>query len=123
MLIAWDGGREAARAVADALPILARAKQVIVMSINQDPEHPVADAHAQSRLAGYLRRHNVDPEFKHYVGSQSDIVESLLSRATDLGTDLIVMGGYGHTRLREMVLGGATRSMLEMMTVPVLMSH
>jgi nucleotide-binding universal stress UspA family protein len=123
VLIAWDGGREAARAIADALPILVRARQVVITSINEDPDRPAVNAQAQSRLAAYLRRHGVEPQVKQYDGRRADVSEALLSRAADLGTDLIVMGGYGHPRLREMVLGGATRSMLRTMTVPVLMSH
>jgi nucleotide-binding universal stress UspA family protein len=123
VLVAWDGGREASRAIADALPILERAKEVVVVSIDDDPEHPVADAPAQARLAGFLRRHGVEARIQHYDGSHSEIAERLLSHAADMGSTLIVMGGYGHARLREMVLGGATRSVLESMTVPVLMSH
>jgi len=123
VLVAWDGGREAARAVADALPILAKAKKVVVTSINSDSEHPANDALMQSRLVAYLRCHDVDPKANVCDRNDGDVGEWLLSQAADLGTDLIVMGGYGHPRLREMVLGGATQSILETMTVPVLMSH
>ena len=76
-----------------------------------------------SRLTAYLKAHGVTPIVDRDVVSDISIGERLLSRAADLGSDLVVMGGYAHTRLRELVLGGVTRTMLEAMTVPVLMSH
>jgi nucleotide-binding universal stress UspA family protein len=71
----------------------------------------------------YLARHGVRVEVKTDHGAEIDVGNELLSRAADLDADLIVMGGYGHSRLKEWVLGGATRTILESMTVPVLMSH
>lgn len=122
-LVAWDGGREASRAVADALPFLERAKRVTVVAVNQDSgAHPV-DAPAVARLTSYLHAHGIAAIVDRDSVSDISIGERLLSRAADLGSDLIVMGGYAHTRLRELVLGGVTRTMLEKMTVPVLMSH
>lgn len=123
VLIAWDGGREAARAAADALPFLERAKRVAVVAVNPDGGRPTNDPSAGPRLAAWLRQHGVEVDAHHYDIPDIRTGEWLLSQAADLGSDLIVMGGYGHTRMRELVLGGVTRTMLRSMTVPVLMSH
>jgi nucleotide-binding universal stress UspA family protein len=123
VLIAWDGGREASRAVADALPILERAKQVNVLTVRAESDGHTADGQAAARLTAYLRAHGVDIGVNRSDVPEIKVGEWLLSRAADLGSDLIVMGGYGHARLREFVLGGVTRTMLQAMTVPVLMSH
>lgn len=131
VLVAWDGSREAARAVNDALPILERAKEVVVYRVNP-PEAghiPAAD------MAAHLARHGVKAEAHHTVsripsdetaliGRRSiGIGDLLLSAAMDFGSDLLVMGAYGHSRIRELVLGGSTRYILQHMTIPVLMSH
>jgi len=121
ILVAWSGTREATRAVTDAIPLLQRADKVHVMAVNpKDGEHgnvPGAD------IGLYLARHDVRVEVKTDQGAEIDVGNELLSRAADLDADLIVMGGYGHSRLKEWVLGGATRTILESMTAPVLMSH
>ena len=123
ILVAWDGGREAARAVGDALPLLARARRVTVMSIDTEAKDRVADGSATSRLADYLHSHGIDARVDRSNITDISVGEQLLSRAADLGIDLFVMGAYAHTRLRELVLGGVTRTMLRSMTAPVLMSH
>lgn len=123
VLVAWDGGREASRAVGDALPILTRARHVTVMVIHPETEDRIADAPAIARLADYLHSHGIDARVNHSNVTDISIGEWLLSRTADLGIDLIVMGAYAHTRLRELILGGVTRTMLRSMTVPVLMSH
>jgi nucleotide-binding universal stress UspA family protein len=123
VLVAWDEGREASRAVADAMPILAKARQVTVMSIDGGAGEDAADAPARSRLAAYLGSHGIDARIHHHDIADIGIGDFLLSRAADLGIDLIVMGAYAHPRFRELVLGGVTRTMLQSMTVPVLMSH
>lgn len=122
VLVAWNAGREAARAVADALPLLQRASAVHVVAFDPDDgdadhgEEPGAD------IALYLARHGVRvTAAKQHAGI--DVGAQILSRAADESSDLIVMGGYGHSRARELVLGGATRTVLGSMTVPVLMSH
>lgn len=121
ILVAWSGTREATRAVTDAIPLLQRADKVHVMAVNpKQGEHgnvPGAD------IGLYLARHDVRVEVKADQGAEIDVGNELLSRAADLDVDLIVMGGYGHSRLKEWVLGGATRTILESMTAPVLMSH
>lgn len=121
VLVAWDGGREAARAVNDALPILRHAEQVTIVSVSK-AKGEAYDAGATD-LATHLTRHGVRVTVRRDVASGIGIGDLLLSLAADLGIDLMVMGGYGHSRMRELVLGGATRTLLEEMTVPVLMSH
>ena len=125
VLVAWDGGREASRALADALPILARARQVTVACLDPSASARGADALARERLLAYLHRHGVSARIESDDLGEGDIAvgDWLLSRVADLGGDLIVMGGYGHPRWRERVLGGATRTLLSTMTVPVLMAH
>jgi nucleotide-binding universal stress UspA family protein len=121
VMICWDGSRAAARAVADALPFLKKAKQVEIVIVSEKPnkkdEIPGAD------LGQHLARHGLTVEIKHITAPDISVASAILSYVADSGTDMIVMGGYGHSRLREFVLGGVTRGMLESMTVPVLMSH
>ena len=121
VLVCWDGSRAAARAIGDAMPFLARSKSVDVVTIrdNEEPrdELPGAD------IAHHLARHKLKVDFKRIVAKNSDVASTILSTAADLGSDMIIMGAYGHSRLREFVLGGATRGILSSMTVPVLMSH
>jgi len=122
VLVAWNRMRESTRAVNDAIPLLARAEKVTVLSINPQRgedagELPGAD------ISLHLARHGVKAEASYTVAEDIDVGSVLLSRAADLGADLIVMGCYGHSRTRELILGGATREVLRHMTVPVLMSH
>lgn len=122
VLVAWDASREAARALTDALPLLKDAQLVRVVIVGG---HPSLDGHGDepgADVALFLARHGVTVEVVRAAAS-TDIAGVLLTRAADFGSDLIVMGGYGHSRFREMLLGGVTRAMLEAMTVPVLMSH
>ena len=123
VLVAWDGGREAARAIGDALPLLAHAKRVDVVSVDDDAEPAVGDRLADARLRGWLGRHGVTVAIARQEAQDVGIGDWLLSRAADFGSDLIVMGGYGHARMRELVLGGATRTMLRSLTLPVFMAH
>ena len=123
VLIGWNATREAARAVNDAMPLLAAAEAVTVLTI--DPrEGP--DGHGElpgADISLHLARHGVKAEIERTVSADLPVGDVLLSRAADLGADLLVMGAYGHSRARELLLGGATRSLLRSMTVPVLMSH
>lgn len=121
ILIAWDGSRQATRAVIDALPLMRQASLVQVVIFNEE-ETGAEELPGGTELAQYLARHGVNIELLPGAAS-SDVGNSLLSMATDLSIDLIVMGGYGHSRFREILLGGATRTILESMTIPVLMSH
>jgi nucleotide-binding universal stress UspA family protein len=122
-MLCWNASRESARAAADALPFLQAAEHVIVLMI--DPKVS-ADGHGPepgADVALWLTRHGVKVTVQRDVAADAAVGEVILSRAADHGVDLIVMGIYGHSRLREMVLGGASRTLLSSMTVPVLMSH
>jgi len=121
IMLCWDGSRPAARAAADALPILARAKVVEVLVVEsgkmKSDEIPGAD------IADHLARHSLNVTVTRTVSGDIDVASVILSHAADSGADLLVMGGYGHSRLREFILGGVTRAILSSMTVPTLMSH
>ncbi|UEP37888.1 universal stress protein [Burkholderia ambifaria] len=123
VLIGWDGGREAARATADALPLLSRARFVHVETVTRG--HPDPDeTPAGVDVAAYLERHGIRASFSTTPRERSVSVGAmLLNRVTDVHADLLVMGLYSHARMHERVLGGATRTILETMTVPVLLSH
>jgi nucleotide-binding universal stress UspA family protein len=121
VMVAWDAGREAARAVHDALPVLERAKSVIVLVIN--PHRGNHGAEPGADIALHLARHGIKVEAQHLEAKELSVADTLLSRLADNGIDLLVMGAYGHSRLRELVLGGVTRQLFQQMTVPVLMSH
>jgi nucleotide-binding universal stress UspA family protein len=123
VLIAWNGSREATRAVHDALPLLAAAAHSTLLVV--DPAHQVElnDGTPGAEIAAHLARHGVKVEVKSTPGGGLPIGDVLLSQAAEEGADLLVMGGYGHSRLRETVLGGATRQLLAQMTLPVLLSH
>ena len=119
---AWDGSREAVRALTDALPLLRRAEQVDLLVFNSRAR-PVAHGEEPGADIGlWLTRHGVRVQVIRDT-VDIDIGSALLSRIADLGSDLVVMGGFGHSRLRESLFGGVTRTMLESMTVPVVMSH
>jgi nucleotide-binding universal stress UspA family protein len=120
VVIAWDQGRPAARAVADALPLLALADRVEIVS--------VTDAGGGTPLPGenmarHLAQHGIEADVAGFPRGEAGVANTLLSHAADVDAGLIVMGGYGHSRLREIVLGGTTRTILRTMTVPVLMAH
>ena len=119
VLLAWNGSREAVRAINDAIPLLIGAKEVQVLAISS----PNAKRVSCSEICVHLARHDITAEVAHLDIDDLSVGDGLLSRAADTGVDLIVMGAYGHTRFRELVLGGATRHLLRHMTVPVLMSH
>lgn len=122
VLIAWDASASATRAVTSAIPLLKRADIVEVVVFNAGVQ---ADAHGEqpgADIALYLARHNIKVNVVRQK-TKIDVGNALLSIATDLASDMIVMGGYGHSRFREILLGGVTRTVLESMTVPVLMSH
>ncbi len=121
VLVCWDASRSAARAIADAMPFLRRSRAVEIVMVSggraKTEEFPGTD------IAEHLARHDLAVEVKRLIAEDVDVPNTILSYAADCAADFIVMGGYGHSRLREFVLGGATRGMLELMTVPVLISH
>lgn len=116
--VAWDGSREAVRAVAAALPILAKAERVVLLSAQE----PSKDARP-SELARHLGAHGIESRTWAFTPGDVPIGAALLDEAQKAGTDLLVMGAYSHSRLRELVLGGATRHILQASTIPVLMAH
>src|SRR5947209_11510722 len=120
--IAWDGSCTAARALRDAAPFLSvdHAQAVTIISIN-DAERP--EEASATLLASYLARQGLAPRIERVVADRNQIQPTILSIAADDGVDLIVMGGFGHSRFRERLLGGVTRDMLRSMTVPTMMSH
>jgi len=122
VVLAWNGSRESVRAARDALPLLRRALGVHLLCLERS-----SDLHHLSRRqlddAGHwLARHGVPVEPHHELIS-GDVGAALLERVSELGADLVVMGGYGHSRVSEFLLGGVTRRLLAQMTVPVLLSH
>jgi nucleotide-binding universal stress UspA family protein len=121
IMVCWDGSRAATRAIADSMPFLRKAKKVEVVMVS-------AKAASNDEIAGvdlgqHLARHGLQVDVKRITSPDIDVTSTILSYAADSSADMIVMGGYGHSRLREFVLGGVTKSILETMTVPVLMSH
>lgn len=123
VMLCWNASRESARAASDALPLLRAADKVIVLVV--DPRSS-ADGHGAepgADVAGWLARHGVKVTVQRDVAADTDVGGVILSRAADHDVDLIVMGLYGHSRLREMVLGGVSRALLASMTVPVFIAH
>lgn len=121
VLVAWSDTREAARAIGEAMPILQKADKVVLAMVlddapEQDQRMPGAD------MAQHLARHGINVELKPLTG-WTHVQEALLNEAKQQGADLIVMGGYGHSRFQQMVMGGVTRHVLEKAAVPVLMAH
>jgi nucleotide-binding universal stress UspA family protein len=121
IMVCWDGSRPAARAIADAMPLLKRAKNVEVVSVSR--ERGKQDEIEGADMGHHLARHGLKVDVTRIMRGELDVEDVLLSHAADSGADFMVMGGYGHSRLREFVLGGVTRSILRTMTVPTLMSH
>ena len=120
-VVAWDGSRPAARALAEALPLLHRTKEVEVFRVvsNRDEEDT-----AGADVVRHLARHGLNAKVRKLpVTSGEPIAAAILNEVADQGADFVVMGGYGHSRIRELVLGGVTREILATMTVPVLMAH
>jgi len=121
VMVCWDGSRAAARAIADAMPLLERAGSVQVVIVAS--ERGKYDQIEGADMGLHLARHGVKVEVTRIARGKIDVADALLSHAADCSADFMVMGGYGHSRLREFVLGGVTRSMLHSMVVPTLMSH
>jgi nucleotide-binding universal stress UspA family protein len=121
VMICWDGSRPAARAIGDAIPLLERAKtiEILVVTGERDKSGEITGTNMKRHLA----RHGINVEIKRIAVGNADVQTAILAHAADIAADFIVMGGYGHSRLREFILGGVTRSILKSMPVPVLMSH
>ncbi len=120
IICCWDGSRAAARAINDALPLLKKADAVELFIVaNEKTEHKVLGA----EIGRHLARHGVKVEVEILPAADIDVANTVLSYVADRSASMIVMGGYGHSRFREFVLGGTTREILATMTVPVFMSH
>ncbi len=119
--VCWDGSRPAARAIGDAMPLLARAKsiEIVVVTGERDKSGEITGAN----MKRHLERHGIHTEIKRVAAGSAGVQDAILAHATNNGADFLVMGAYGHSRLREFILGGVTRSILKSMPVPVLMSH
>ena len=125
VMVAWDASREAARAVAGALPVLQAAESVVTLSANPG-SGARPDRHGDlpgADIARHLARHGVNVEVHRIETRDVSVADMLLNRIADESIDLLVMGAYGHARVREIWLGGVTRDVLRHMTVPVLVSH
>lgn len=121
VLIGWDGSRTAARAVNDALPLLSDADEITVLAV--DPPPPEPGRTSAAAIAAHLARHGFPAAARVTISDGVPIADIILNEASDLGADLLVIGGYGHSRSREHLFGGVTLDLLRTMTLPVLMSH
>ncbi len=121
VMICWDGGMAATRAVHDAMPFLNAAKSLRIVSLNE--KYADSDQCSSQALADHLTRRKLNVSVDRFEVQPSKVQTTILSIAADFGADLLVMGGYGHSRTREMFLGGVTRETFESLTVPALMSH
>ena len=123
MVCCWDGSRAAARAINDALPLLVKATAVeLLIVVNEKTKNDKNEIRG-AEIAKHLARHDVKVQIVTVPAPDIDVTNTILSYVADVSGTLIVMGGYGHARLREVILGGVTRDMLKTMTVPVFMSH
>jgi nucleotide-binding universal stress UspA family protein len=122
VVIAWKTGRESARAVFDALPLLQGADNVHILQIKERGEEEKVFAPDMS-IAAALARHGIKPSVRTSMAADLSVGDEILSRLADLNADLLVMGAYGHSRIRELVFGGVTRHIARHMTVPTLLSH
>jgi len=120
VLICWDGGIPATRAVHDAMPFLRKAKTIDIVTVN---EKEGASEASSAALMAHLARRDLAATPYRITADSPNIHNAILSLAADNNSDLMVMGGYGHSRLREFILGGTTRGMFESLTVPALISH
>jgi nucleotide-binding universal stress UspA family protein len=121
VVVCWDGSRQAARAIGDAMPLLVKAGRVEIVIVSD--EKGKQDEIEGADMGEHLARHDLKVEVNRIASGGVDVADVLLSHLADSGADFMVMGGYGHSRLREFVLGGVTRSIFRSMTVPILLSH
>ena len=118
--VCWDGSQFAARALADAAPLLTHAKHIELLTVSDLADSgrvPGAD------IATHMARHGLNTTVRNLSASDIDAGNAILSYTADTKIDMLVMGGYGHSRVRELVLGGVTQTMLDSMTLPVLLAH
>jgi nucleotide-binding universal stress UspA family protein len=123
VLVAWNASRAATRAVNDAMPLLVGAETVTVLCVDPDADSRAHGDVPGMDIASHLARHGVNARVETTASGGIGVGNALLSQTSDIGADLLVMGAFGHARVRELLLGGATRTILESMTAPVLLSH
>lgn len=123
VVLAWDGTREAARALNDALPLLEAAEEVIAIFVASRETGLEREKLSLERVARHLRRHAIEIRVEETLRGDMAVSDIILSRAADLEADLIVAGAYHHSQLREALIGGVSHDLLEHMTIPVLLSH
>ena len=123
VLVGWNNSREAVRAMNDAMPLLAKASSVTILEAIPAGKKAATDEVTSADLARHLARHGIEAKTARTVMADISASDAMLSYAADASADLLVVGGYGHSRLRELMLGGVTRELLQHMTLPVLMSH
>ena len=123
ILIAWDSSREAARALHDALPLIAKAEAAVVVGVSMREAQAERAEPSLNRIVRHLGRHGIPARLEEIVGSDVPVTELLLSRAADFNADLLVAGAYHHAQFREALIGGVSRGLLDHATVPMLMSH
>lgn len=121
--VAWNDSREATRATFDALPLLENAKKIRLITVGEPTDGAGTNIIPSAEVASTLARHGLDVEVETVSNADRHTGNAILARVAADGADLLVMGAYGHSRMREFILGGATRDVLKNMTVPVLMSH
>jgi nucleotide-binding universal stress UspA family protein len=123
ILVGWNNSREAARAMNDAIPLLAKAASVTILEANPIGRKLASDDATSADITRHLARHGISAKTARTSTDRMSASDALLSYAADVSADLLVVGGYGHSRLRELILGGVTRELLQHMTLPVLMAH
>jgi nucleotide-binding universal stress UspA family protein len=121
VLVCWDGSRPATRAIADGMPFLRRAKAIDIVAVSG--ERGKGSELVGTNMARHLARHGLAVELKRVSAGDVDVPSAIAAFAKEIGADFMIMGGYGHSRLREFILGGVTRTVLSSSTIPVLMSH
>jgi len=122
VMVGWDGSRTAARAIGDAMPLLECAKMIEIFTMVTGPTNNVKSTGIDN-IGQHLSRHGLNVEVKRIPAVDMGVSDAILSHAADISADFMIMGGYGHSRLREYMLGGATRGILASMTLPTLMSN
>jgi nucleotide-binding universal stress UspA family protein len=123
IVVGWNGSREATRAARDAIPLLRKADSVTVLAVDAERRTKLPGDVPAADIARHLAHHGIKVAVAQTVSNGASETDAPLNYSADLGADLLVVGGYGHARIREFVLGGVTRDLLRSMTLPVLMSH
>jgi len=122
-LIAWDGSRAATRAIHDAMPLLKKVDNVVLLTVDSDPAQVKKKTRRANAMLDHLKRHGIASEVQFASSQNLDVATTVLNSLVDTGSDLLIMGGYGSSKLREYILGGVTKTIFSNMTTPVCMSN